>query len=165
LIPITQKLVKTLRSMFRAALGLSAQSNGTPLHVKTGPGGLVISAAMFELGIRDRLDGSFPEHEFWLPFEFLKETEGNRNDAVLLDPTSDGVVVQWIVDSVPHTRTFHVEDALDAITLPEVDFTDNPPELLVALSDVHGRQPVPKSKRFTPSLAAIASTRGRLVLD
>jgi hypothetical protein len=135
LIPITQKLVKTLRSVFRAALGLSAQSNGTPLHVRTGPDGLVVSAAMFGLGIRYRLDGSFPEHEFWLPFEFLKETEGNRNDAVLLDPTSEGVDVQWVVDSVPHTRTFLVENPPDAITLPDVDFTDNPPALLVALSE------------------------------
>jgi hypothetical protein len=135
LIPITQKLVKTLRSVFRVALGLSAQSNGTPLHVKTGPDGLVVSAAMFGLGIRYRLDGSFPEHEFWLPFEFLKETEGNRNDAVLLDPISDGVNVHWVVDSVPQTRTFIIENAPDAITLPEVDFTDNAPELLVALKE------------------------------
>ncbi len=135
MIPITRKLVKTLRSVFRAALGLSAQSNGTPLHVKTGPDGLVISAAMFGLGIRYRLDGSYPEHEFWLPFEFLKQVEGNRNDAVLIDPKPGGVDIQWVVDSVPQTRTFHVENAPDAITLPEVDFTDNPPEQLVALSE------------------------------
>ena len=135
MIPITRKLVKTLRSVFRAALGLSAQSNGTPLHVTTGPDGLVISAAMFGLGIRYHLDGSFPEHEFWLPFEFLKQVEGNRNDAVLIDPKPGGVDVQWVVDTVPQTRTFQVENPPDAIELPDVDFTDNPPEQLVALSE------------------------------
>lgn len=135
MIPITRKLVKTLRSVFRAALGLSAQSNGTPLHVKTGPDGLVISAAMFGRGIRHHVEGSFPEHDFWLPFEFLKRVEGNRNDAVLIDPKPGGVDVQWVVDSVPQTRTFHIDDAPDALEPPEVDFTDNPPELLVALSE------------------------------
>jgi len=135
LIPITRKLVKSQRSAFRAALGLSARAQGTPLHVKTGADGLCISAALFGRGIRYRLEGSFPEHEFWLPFEFLKATEGNRNDAVLIDPTPDGINVQWVVDSVPQTRMFHVDNPPDAITLPEVDFTDNPPELLVALSE------------------------------
>jgi hypothetical protein len=162
LIPITRKLVKTLRSMFRVALGLSAQSNGTPLHVKTGADGLVVSAAMFGLGIRYRLDGSFPEHEFWLPFEFLKETEGNRNDAVLLDPTSDGVVVQWVVDSVPHTRLFQVENAPDAITLPEVDFTDNTPELLVALSEA-ARTCDHSSTRYALSCIQLRGESGEVV--
>jgi hypothetical protein len=162
LIPITRKLIKTLRSVFRAALGLSAQSNGTPLHVRTGPDGLVVSAAMFGLGIRYRLDGSFPEHEFWLPFEFLKETEGNRNDAVLLDPTSDGVVVQWVVDSVPHTRTFLVEDAPDAITLPDVDFTDNAPELLVALKEA-ARTCDHSSTRYALSCIQLRGEAGEVV--
>ncbi len=162
MIPITQKLVKTLRSVFRAALGLSAQSNGTPLHVKTGPDGLVVSAAMFGLGIRYRLDGSFPEHEFWLPFEFLKETEGNRNAAVLLDPTSDGVDVPWVVDSVLHTRTFLVEDAPDAITLPEVDFTDNAPELLVALSEAT-RTCDHSSTRYALSCIQLCGETGEIV--
>tara|TARA_R110002072_G_scaffold289831_2_gene457082 strand:+ start:11383 stop:12786 length:1404 start_codon:yes stop_codon:yes gene_type:complete len=162
LIPITRKLVKTLRSVFRAALGLTAQSNGTPLHVKTGPDGLVISAAMFGLGIRYHLDGSFSEHEFWLPFEFLKETEGNRNDAVLLDPTSDGIVIQWVVDSVPQTRTFHVQDAPDAITLPEVDFTDNPPELLVALAEA-ARTCDHSSTRYALSCIQLRGEAGEVV--
>ena len=162
MIPITQKLVKTLRSVFRAALGLSAQSNGTPLHVRTGPDGLVVSAAMFGLGIRYRLDGSFPEHEFWLPFEFLKETEGNRNAAVLLDPTSDGVDVPWVVDSVLHTRTFLVEDAPDAITLPEVDFTDNAPELLVALSEAT-RTCDHSSTRYALSCIQLCGETGEIV--
>jgi hypothetical protein len=162
LIPITQKLVKTLRSVFRAALGLSAQSNGTPLHVKTGPDGLVISAAMFGLGIRYHLDGSFPEYEFWLPFEFLKETEGNRNDTVLLDPMPDGVVVQWVVDSVPHTRTFHVEDAPGAITLPEVDFTDNTPELLAALKEA-ARTCDHSSTRYALSCIQLRGEAGEVV--
>ena len=162
MIPITRKLVKTLRSVFRAALGLSAQSNGTPLHVKTGPDGLVISAAMFGLGIRYHLDGSFAEYEFWLPFEFLKETEGNRNDAVLLDPTSDGVDVQWVVDSVPHTRTFLVEDAPDAITLPQVDFTDNAPDLLVALKEA-ARTCDHSSTRYALSCIQLRGEAGEVV--
>jgi hypothetical protein len=162
LIPITRKLTKTLRSMFRAALGLSAQSNGTPLHVKTGPDGLVISAAMFGLGIRYHLDGSFAEYEFWLPFEFLKETEGNRNDAVLLDPTSDGVDVQWVVDSVPQTRTFIIENAPDAITLPEVDFTDNAPELLVALKEA-ARTCDHSSTRYALSCIQLRGEAGEVV--
>jgi len=162
LIPITRKLTKTLRSMFRAALGLSAQSNGTPLHVKTGPDGLVISAAMFGLGIRYHLDGSFAEYEFWLPFEFRKETEGNRNDAVLLDPTSDGVDVQWVVDSVPQTRTFIIENAPDAITLPEVDFTDNAPELLVALKEA-ARTCDHSSTRYALSCIQLRGEAGEVV--
>ena len=162
MIPITRKLVKTLRSVFRAALGLSAQSNGTPLHVKTGPDGLVVSAAMFGLGIRYRLDGSFAEYEFWLPFEFLKETEGNRNDAVLLDPTSDGVNVQWVVDSVPQTRAFLIENAPDAITLPEVDFTDNAPELLVALKEA-ARTCDHSSTRYALSCIQLRGEAGEIV--
>jgi hypothetical protein len=130
--------------------------------VKTGANGLVVSAAMFGLGIRYRLDGSFPEHEFWLPFEFLKETEGNRNDAVLLDPTSDGVDVQWVVDSVPHTRTFLVEDAPDAITLPEVDFTGNPPELLVALKEA-ARTCDHSSTRYALSCIQLRGEAGEVV--
>ena len=59
MIPITRKLVKTLRSVFRVALGLSAQSNGTPLHVKTGADGLVVSAAMFGLGNQLNFNSSF----------------------------------------------------------------------------------------------------------
>ncbi len=162
MIPITRKLVKTVRSVFRAALGLSSQSQGTPLHVKTGIDGIHISAAMFGRGIRYRLDGSFPDHEFWLPFEFLKATEGNRNDAVLIDPASDGINVQWVVDSVPQTRTFHVDDPPDAITLPAVDFTDNPPELLVALSEAartcdHG------STRYALSCIQLRGETGEVV--
>ena len=162
MIPITRKLVKTVRSVFRAALGLSSQSQGTPLHVKTGPYGLVISAAMFGRGIRYHVGGSFPEHEFWLPFEFLKATEGNRNDAVLIDPASDGINVQWVVDSVPQTRTFHVDDPPDAITLPAVDFTDNEPELLVALSEA-ARTCDSGSTRYALSCIQLRGETGEVV--
>ena len=162
MIPITRKLVKTLRSVFRAALGLSAQAQWTPLHVTTGPDGLVISAAMFGLGVRYRLAGSFPEHQFWLPFEFLKVTEGNRNDAVLIDPRPDGVEVQWVVDGVPQTRSFHVEDAPDAIELPVVDFTDNPPELIVALSEA-ARTCDQNSARYALSCIQLRGETGEVV--
>ena len=162
MIPITRKLVKTLRSVFRAALGLSGQAQGTPLHFRTGPDCLVISAAMFGTGIQYRLDGSFPEHEFWLPFEFLKVTEGNQNDAVLIDPKPDGVEVQWVVDGVPQTRSFQVEDAPDAIELPDVDCTDNPPELLVALSEA-ARTCDQNSARYALSCILLRGETGEIV--
>jgi hypothetical protein len=99
LIPLTRRTVETIRSVFRAALGLSPQQPGPPLLVQSGSDGLCVSAATATRGIRYRLDGSFPEQEFRLPFEFLKEAEGPRNDAVLLDPTIEDIRVQWVVDS------------------------------------------------------------------
>lgn len=134
MIPVTRKLIKTLRSVFRAALGLSARAPGPALHVKAGPDGLNFTAATSGTGIRYRLDGAFPDREFWLPFEFLKDAEGNRNDAVLFDPQTDSVDVQWVVDGVPQTRTFPNETPANYAELPEADFAESSPELLRALS-------------------------------
>lgn len=135
MIPITRKLVKTLRSVFRAALGLSARAEGPPINVRAGGDGLFFSAALYGRGIQFRLEGSFPNREFWLPFDFLRQTEGSGKGAVLLEPQSEGVDVQWMVDSVPQTRTLQVDDPPDGMALPDVEFTDNSPELLVSLAN------------------------------
>jgi len=134
-IPITRRLGKTVRSVFRAALGLSARANGPPLHVQCGGDGLTVSAATREVGIRYQLAGSFSDCDFWLPFEFLAATEGTRNDVVLIEPAADEVQVQWTVDNVPQTRTFPLEQPPEHLELPEIPFTDNPAQLLVALAE------------------------------
>lgn len=161
MIPITRRQVKTVRRVFRAALGLAPQAQGTPLLVQTGSDGLVISAAMFGRGIRWRLDGSYPDHEFWLPFEFLRETEGSRNDAVLLDPQADSVDVQWVVDSVPQTRTFQVDDPPEALELPDVEFTENPPALLAALAEA-AQTCDDSSTRYALSCIQLRGARGEV---
>ena len=135
MIPMTRRTVKTIRSVFRAALDLSPQQPGPPLLVRSGSDGLSVSAATTTRGIRYHLDGSFPEQEFRLPFEFLKEAEGPRNDAVLLDPTAEDIRVQWVIDSVPQTRTYHVDDLSEALDCPAVDFASADARLLVALSE------------------------------
>ena len=61
---------------------------------------------------------------------FLKDAEGNRNDAVLFDPQTDSVDVQWVVDGVPQTRTFPNEAPAGYAELPEADFAESSPELL-----------------------------------
>jgi len=161
LIPITRRQVKTVRSVFRAALGLAPQAQGPPLLVQTGSDGLVISAAMFGRGIRWRLAGSYPDHEFWLPFEFLRETAASRNDAVLLDPQADSVEVQWVVDSVPQTRTFHVDDPPEQLTLPDVEFTENPPPLLAALAEA-AQTCDDSSTRYALSCIQLRGARGEI---
>ena len=162
LIPITRRLVKTLRSVFRAALGLSSRAQGPLLHLKSGSDGLFISAATPDAGIRYHLDGAFPDRDFWLPFAFLAQTEGHRNDAVLIDPTSDGVQVQWVVDNVPQTRTFPIDDVPEPVEPPQVEFTENPSQLLVALAEA-SRTCDPDSRRYALNCLQLRGETGEVV--
>jgi hypothetical protein len=63
---------------------------------------------------------------------------------------------------VPQTRTFIIENAPDAITLPEVDFTDNAPELLVALKEA-ARTCDHSSTRYALSCIQLRGEAGEVV--
>lgn len=135
MIPLRRKQIKTIRSVFRAALGLGPRAGGPLLQFQTGNDGLSISGSNSASGIRFQIEGSFPDVDFTLPFDFLADSEGSTNDAVLINVLASGVEAQWTADSVPQTRTYDLDNSSEATGPPDLALTTNPVSLLSALSE------------------------------
>ena len=138
MITITRRLALHLRAVFRRALNLSTRGFGPALFFATGPDGTRVKARSGDAAVDYHVAGEFPREELWLPFEFLSDVEGRKDEPVQIEVLGDGrIVAGWRDGEVPQMVQYDPVKSSDTDVFPEVPkkFTENPPDLLKALHD------------------------------
>jgi hypothetical protein len=85
LITITRRLAMQLRMVFRRALG-NIRSTGPAVRFTAGSEGLSVKVNSGDVAVEYRFPTAVsPAETLWLPFEFLADCEGKKDEPVRLD--------------------------------------------------------------------------------
>lgn len=109
MITITRSLVKQLRAVFRrAGIGYRPRFGaGVPIKFLAGADGLRIQARSHEVAIEYHQPGEYTAETLTVPFEFLAECEGARDDSVTLALQRDNhIEVCWSDHGLPQAKRF-----------------------------------------------------------
>jgi hypothetical protein len=136
MIQITRNLARQIRSGFRRALNITPRGLSYPVTLQSGPNGLCIRAKSLDAAVEYHGSGSFPVEQITVPFEFLADCEGRKDEPVQLEAGTNGrIAVQWRDGSVPQIVQYDTAEPGDAAgkfpNLPE-HFAQNPTSLLGA---------------------------------
>lgn len=137
MITITRRLAAQLRSVMRRAFG-HFRGSGPAVGFIAGAEGLIVKSMFADAAVEFRAAGERGGETLWLPFEFLADVEGKRDDLVDLEATGNGhVSVHWRAGSVPQIVKYGVEKLPEADKFPVLPtaFAANPPGLLQALHE------------------------------
>jgi hypothetical protein len=137
LITITRRFASQLRSVLRRAFG-SFRSKSHVIGFIAEREGLTVKSAFGDVAVEFRMPGEFTPETIWLPFEFLAEIEGKKDEPVELEATGDDqVTVRRYIRDEPQVLSYRSKEPLgaDKFPLPPATFTSNPPGLLQALHE------------------------------
>ena len=100
MITITRRLALSLRSVFRRAFG-AGRGPGPAVCFTAGPEGLRVRARLGDAAVEYHARGDFVPETLWLPFSFLADCEGRKDEPVQLEAQGEGrVMAQWRDGSV-----------------------------------------------------------------
>jgi hypothetical protein len=111
---------------------------------------LSVKARSADVAVEYRGPTSGPAESLWLPFEFLADCEGKRDEPVHIEATGKGrCTAQWRDGSVPQLVQYRADVPADAGKFPMLpeNFVENPSRLLQALVDASDTTD-PDSTRF-----------------
>ncbi len=111
---------------------------GPAVRFTVAAGTLSVKARSADIAVEHRLPTAAADETLWLPFEFLDDCSGKRDEPVRIEATGKGrVTVQWRDGSVPQIVQYDstVPPDADKFPSPPETFTENPPGLLKALDD------------------------------
>jgi hypothetical protein len=137
LVTITRRLVHHLRAVMRRTFG--TRGIGPAVCLLTGPDGLRARARSIDAAVEyhaPELAGT--SETLWLPFDFLADCEGKKDDPVHIERTGKGrATAQWRDGSVPQIVQYTIDKPAHAEEFPSppANFVENPARLLSALVD------------------------------
>jgi len=136
LVTITRRLAHQLRAVMRRTLG--ARGTGPAVCLLTGPDGLRARARSTDAAVEYHDPDTVGTGEtLWLPFQFLADCEGKKDDPVPIERTGKGrVTAQWRDGSVPQIVQYTIDKPTHADEFPQPpdNFAENPPGLLASLT-------------------------------
>ena len=134
-ITFNRRCAHQLRSVFRRAFG--SRGPGPAVCFTAVAGTLSVKASMCDVAVEHRIPQDQPAESLWLPFQFLDDCAGKKDEPVHVEPNGkDRITAQWRDGSVPQIVQYEIGAHADAEkfpTLPET-MTENPPDLLEALT-------------------------------
>lgn len=148
MITITRLRAQQLRGVLRRAFG-QFRGTGPAVGFIAGAEGLTVRSMSADAAVEYRAPGVHPNETLWLPFQFLADCEGKRDEPVELATDKSRVIAQWRDGSVPQIVSYDAELPADADKFPVLPatFAENPPRLLRAIADA-GECTDPGSVRF-----------------
>jgi hypothetical protein len=138
MIQITRNLARQIRSVFRRALNVTPRGPSYPIILQAGPGGLCIRAQSPVAAVEYHGTGSFSAEQITLPFEFLADCEGKKDEPVQLEAGGDGrIAVQWRDGDVPQIVQYGTPEAVDFTEFPRMpeNPATNPIRFLAAMKE------------------------------
>ena len=136
MITISRRLALKMRAVVRRALG--TRRLGPAVCFTVAAGTLSVKAKSADIAVEHRLPTDAADETLWLPFEFLDDCSGKRDEPVRVESTGKGrVMAEWRDGSVPQIVQYDsaVPADADKFPTPPETFTENPPGLLKALDD------------------------------
>ena len=102
MITVSRSLVRQLRAVFRRALRMTTRDIGPDLLLAAGPDGLRIQARNMHAAVEHRTSGDFSAEQIRLPFTFLADCEGGKDEPVVLELERGGrVAAGWSDNKIP----------------------------------------------------------------
>jgi hypothetical protein len=121
LIAITRNMARQVRAVFRRALNITPRGCSWPLTFQTGPDGLRVRSRSSDAAVEYHLPGDHPVEQINLPFEFLADCEGRKDEPVQLLTSDNGrVMAQWRDGSVPQIVQYDPATPVDAAEFPRM---------------------------------------------
>ena len=170
-ISITRRRAQQLRTVLRRACG--SRGPGPAVCFTVAAGTLTAKASGHDIAVAYSEPCDAPAETLWLPFSFLDDCAGKRDDPVHVEATGKGrATAQWRDGSVPQIVQYDSPAPPDADTFPALpeDFVSNPPGLLdafVAAADTCDPDATRYSLgciRFRGQDGSLAATDGRQLL-
>jgi hypothetical protein len=161
-ISITRRQALQLRAVMRRAFG--NRGPGPALGFIADAEGLHVRARFADAAVEYRAPGERPTETLWLPFQFLADCEGKKDEPIELTAADKGrVTAQWRDGSVPQIVSYECEPPADADKFPGVPeaFAENPPRLLQSLADA-GESCDPDSIRYSLACLQLRGQQGSI---
>jgi hypothetical protein len=162
-ISITRRLIYQLRAVMRRGFG--SRSPGPAVCFTAAAGTLSVKAGTYDIAVAYTGPGDGTAEGLWLPFEFLADCEGKKDDPVELTAASKGrVTAQWRDGSVPQIVRYEAKAPAGADKFPAVPPTlvENPSRILQALADAADTCD-PESIRFALGHIQLRGEHGTIV--
>jgi len=134
-ITITRRQALQLRAVLRRAFG--TRGTGPGVGFTADAEGLRVRAMSADAAVEYHVPGARPAETLWLPFAFLGDCEGKKDEPVHIEATGKGrVTAQWRDGSVPQIVRYDSDPPADADKFPALpkNFAENPPGLLEAVT-------------------------------
>lgn len=165
MLTLSRSLVRQLRILLSRALDLPARlHNSCPLHLESGPQGLVVRAQLGDYAAEYRQLTPQPQLSLVTSFQLFKATESTKPDPVTFDRDDKGATrVGWHEGPVPRVMTEdppHVDPGAKFPDSPAI-WSTNPPALWRALSAAYGTTD-PESSRYALGCIQLRGTSGHL---
>jgi hypothetical protein len=120
---ITRRQALQLRAVMRRAFG--NRGPGPALGFIADAEGLRVKARFADAAVEYRAPGEHPAETLWLPFPFLADCEGKKDEPVELAAADKGrVTAQWRDGSVPQIVSYECEPPADATARCTLSATD-----------------------------------------
>ena len=89
MITITRRLAQQLRTVLRRAFG-NFRGTGPAIGFIAGKEGLIARSMFGDVAVECRVPGERPAETLWLPFEFLADVAGKKDEPVELEDNRQG---------------------------------------------------------------------------
>lgn len=173
MITITRSLARQLRAVFRRALKITPKGAAYPILLDAGPNGLCVQAMNHETAVEYRRPGNLAPERLSLPFRFLVDCEGRKDDSVTIEVLSKKqCAASWRDGNVPQVVRYERAEPKIQEEFPSLPDTlaENPAEFLSALDNA-SETTDPQSIRYAIGCillrggdGSIAATDGRQLL-
>jgi len=159
LITITRHLAAQLRPVLRRTQR-NCRGPGPTVGFIGGREGLIVRADCGDVIVEHRTPGIFDEEALWLPFDFLGDCEGRRDDVVVLTSGDDGrITAQWQDRAGPQLVTYDAQPAASKTPAMPTAWETNPPRLAHAMVDA-SEICDPDSSRYSLGYIQLSGSRG-----
>jgi len=135
LITLTRSQVRQIRTVFSRCLSLSSRGPFPSVEFRAGGGGLVIQSKNHDAAIEFHQPGQFPEEQFAVPFDVLKQCDGGKADEVTLERSDNTVTVQWNDGGIPQIVQVDLESQYEDFPVIPSEVRANDARLVSALRD------------------------------
>jgi len=137
LITITRSLAHQVRAVCKRALNGAGRAHAPVVSFHSGPAGLRIRTAGYDVAVQYHQQGDFAPEEITVPLDMLAQCEGRRHDEVTLERADNQVTVRWTDDGAPQLAQCDVLEAGNWPIGPVAGSTttENPPGLITAPAD------------------------------
>jgi hypothetical protein len=173
LISITRNLARQVRAVFRRALNLTPRGCSWPVTFQTSPDGLRVRSRSSDAAVEYHLPGDRTIEQIDLPFAFLADCEGRKDEPVQLSTSDNGrVIAQWRDGSVPQIVQYDPAAPVETAEFPRMPekLAANPSTILKALNDAVDSSDLDVVRfatdhiQFRGKTGAIVATDGRQIL-
>ena len=155
MITITRRLASQLRSVLCPAFG-NFRGTGPAIGFIASKEGLTMRSVYGDAAVEYRVPGERLPETIWLPFEFLADVEGKKDDPVELEAAGKQVQVQWSAGNVPKSVKYDAKDPADKFPVLPATFTSNRPGLLQSLHEA-SEMTDPSAARFATHCVQLAA--------